>query len=128
MLEMLGRFVILSILQIIGAQIQLQPKPLEGTEGRNLTVTCSFPENTTDILLSVGGMDIQRRGSKFLGATLIRSTAVEYRYGPLEASDDGVLFRCFDPASSANSATLRLVGETLQRFRAHIGLSSVSTV
>ena len=98
-----------------------------GSRVEILLLRALFPRIPPTYCYSVGGMDIQRRGSKFLGATLIRNTAVEYRYGPLEASDDGVVFRCLDPASSANSATLRLVGETLQRFRAHIGLSSVST-
>jgi hypothetical protein len=108
MLKTLGRFVILFILQTIGAQVQLKPKPLEGIEGRNITVTCSFPENTTDILLYVGGRLITGIGSKFLGLTVGR-TAVEYGYGPLEASDDGVVFECDNTAGSTDSATLRLL-------------------
>ena len=110
--KMPGRIVIiLSVLLVVAAQVQLQPKPLTGIRGQNLTVTCSFPQSTTDIQLSVRGISILLIGSKFLGFSVRGNTAAEFRYGPLEASDDGAVFECDNTAGSADSASLDLLGE-----------------
>ena len=108
--EMLTTLGILCVLQIIAAQVRIQPKPLTG---QNLVVICSFPENTMAIVLSVRGRDITTIGSKFLGLLIRGSTAVEYRYGPLEASDDGAVFECNDQSGNTNSTTLELLGEII---------------
>ena len=101
----------LPVLQITSAKVQIHPKPLHGVRGKNLTVTCSFPEDTVDIQLSLRGNDIRRIGSKFLGLSLRGNTSVDHRYGPLEASDNGAVFKCTNRAGSMDSTTLVLLGK-----------------
>jgi hypothetical protein len=103
---MLGTFVILLVLQIIAAQVQLKPRPLTGIRDQNLLVTCTFPSGTSGIILNVRGADITGIGAKFLGLTVRGATTVEYRYGPLEASDDGAVFECDDGGGNTDAATL----------------------
>ena len=105
---MLRRVVVLCLLQMIVAQVQIRPKSLTGIRGQIVSVTCSFPVNTQNILLRVGDSDISSLMSKFLGGNPRGSTAFEYRYGPLEASDDGAVFECDDTTGNRDSTTLVL--------------------
>ena len=43
---------------------------------------------------------------RYLGATSVGSTTAEYRFGPLEGSDDGSVFTCDDLMGNTDSATL----------------------
>ena len=111
-MTILQRAVVLCILQIVVAQVQIKPSPLTGIMGQNLTVTCTFPVNTNDIILRVGDDDISSLTSKFLGGNPRGSTAFEYRYGPLEASDDGAVFECDDTTGNRDSTHLFLIGKS----------------
>ena len=110
--KMPGRIVIiLSVLLVVAAELLLEPKPLRGIRGQNLTVTCSFPDGTLVIVLVLRGEDITTIGSKFLGVKLINENTAEYRYGPLEVSDDEAVFVCDDSAGNMDSANLKILGK-----------------
>ena len=88
------------------AQVQLQPKPLVGVRGQNLTVTCSFPVGTANIQLHLNVNDNIQNHPRYLGVTVVSSTAAEFRFGPLQDSDDGSVFTCTNLMGSTDSATL----------------------
>ena len=87
------------------AQVQLQPKPLVGVRGQNLTVACLFPEDTLFIQLNLDNSNIQDH-PRYLSGTIVNNTAVEFGFGPLEDSDDGSVFSCNNLIGSTDSATL----------------------
>ena len=73
--------------------------------GQNLTVTCSAPIGTIFVQLNLDNSDIQNH-PRYLGATIVGSTAAEHGFGPLEDSDDGSVFTCDDLMGNTDSATL----------------------
>ena len=72
-----------------------------------MTVTCSFPEDTFLIRLNLDNNNIQEH-PRYLGVTLVTNTSVEYRFGPLEDSDNGSVFTCTNLIGSTDSATLNV--------------------
>ena len=96
------------MLCISTAQVQLQPKPLVGVRGQNLTVTCSFPVGTANIRLNLNGNNNIQDHLRYLGVTLVTNTSAEYRFGPLEDSDNGSVFTCTNLIGSTDSATLNV--------------------
>ena len=109
--EMLDRVVLSTfILQLVSAQVQLQPNPLNGIRGQNLTITCTFPSTTVLIQLRFGNTNIITL-PKFLGSRMIGDAAVEYIYGPLEDSDDGSMFTCDDLNGNTDNNTLDVLCE-----------------
>ena len=61
--------------------------------------------DTVNIRLNLNGNNIQDY-PRFLGITPVGSTAAEYRFGPLQDSDDGSVFTCTNLDDSTDSATL----------------------
>ena len=109
---MLGRLIIILFLfQSTAALLHLNPIPLHGVRGRTLTITCSNSESVSaaQFILRVQGRDVREIGSKFLGATLRGESAVEFTYGPLEASDKGAVFECNDTAGNSEATDLILL-------------------
>ena len=96
-------------LQIVSAQVQLQPKPLNGTRSETLVVTCTF-HGSDVIQLRLGSISIMTF-SKFINVTVIGKNAM-YRYGPLEDADGGSVFTCDDLDGNTDSATLDVLCES----------------
>ena len=94
-------------------QVQLQPKPLVGVRGQNLIVVCSFSVGTVNIRLNLNGNNNIQNHQRYLGVTILNSTAVEYRFGPLEDLDNGSLFTCTNLEGSTDSATLDINSRSL---------------
>ena len=61
--------------------------------------------STVVIQLNLDNSNIQDH-PRYLGATIVNNTAVEFRFGPLEDSDDGSVFTCTNLIGSTDSATL----------------------
>ena len=64
--------------------------------------------DTVNIRLTLNGNNNIQNHPRFLGATIVNNTAVEYRFGPLEDSDNGSLFTCTNLMGSTDSATLNV--------------------
>ena len=77
--EMLDRVALSTfVLQLVSAQVQLQPNPFNGIRGQNLTIRCTFPSTTFTIQLRLGNTDITTL-PKFLGSRVIGNTALNMR-------------------------------------------------
>ena len=62
--------------------------------------------DTVNIRLTLNSNSNIQDHPRYIAATIVNSTAVEYRFGPLEDSDSGSVFTCTNLIGSSDNATL----------------------